>query len=113
MPIQSMKTPCPDCPFLVGSTFDESMCRARAREIADSLSGGGMFPCHKTTTNGGAKSGREQWCVGALATMENQGGAHYNQMVRISERLGMLDLDQIEGLDLVHASLDEWVELHP
>ena len=107
-----MNLTCSNCPFTIGSTFELSMCRERAQEIAESLEGGGMFPCHMTTTAGGAEAGRERWCGGALATMENGGGCYQNQMVRICDRLGGIgDLDKLD-LDKAYCSLEEWVDVH-
>ncbi len=108
-----LKKPCDNCPFLVGSTFEESMCFERAEEIADSLRGGGQFCCHKTTTAGGAPNGKSQWCPGALGTMENEGTVMQNQMVRICGRLGFIDDPaKLQNLDKLYTSLDGWVEVH-
>lgn len=108
-----MKRPCQDCPFLIGSLFENSMCVARAHEIAESLRAGGFFPCHKTTDASGAEPGQEKFCAGALATMQNEGVVMENQMVRICARLGMIgDPAQLDGLDECYGSLLQWVESH-
>jgi hypothetical protein len=107
----TLTKPCDLCPFTIGSTFEGSMVRERAEEIADSLRGGGMFPCHKTTEAGGGKN--HLWCAGALGTMENEGNVMDNQMVRICGRLGMLnDPAELVGLDTLYATLDDWVDSH-
>lgn len=107
-----LKRPCEECPFLRGSVFENSMCEARAEEIADSLRVGGEFDCHKTTTEGDA-GGKEQWCAGALGTMQNEGNVMENQMVRISGRMGHIDDPaKLGGLNELYNSLDEWVETH-
>ena len=110
-----MKKPCDNCPFLIGSNFEESMDRERAQEIADSLDcDGAAFPCHETVDYDNGSTAQEKFCVGALLTMENDGGAHLNQMVRIQQRLRMIgDLDELEGADRVYGSLQEWVENRP
>jgi len=105
--------PCQQCPFIRGSSFESSMCYDRAREIADSLIGGGQFSCHKTTRNGGADGSKERFCIGALGTMENEDIVYSNQMVRINDRLGLLPvLDDLDNLEQYYDSLDEWVESH-
>jgi len=100
---------CDNCPFL---RTQVSMLRpARKREIAGALRRGGEFPCHKTldyeNDNGGARTPGTTFCGGALATMDNQGGngCMENQMVRISARLGMINVDNIQGKELVFSSL--------
>lgn len=109
----SLKRPCDDCPFLRGSMFEDSMCRERAEEIAQGLQAGGMFSCHKTTADGGAPGGDEQWCAGALGTMENEGVVMENQMVRIAGRLGEIgDPAELDGLLTLYDELDEWVDMH-
>jgi hypothetical protein len=88
---------------------------ARKREIATALRRGGMFPCHKSVDysndDGGRTTRDSVWCAGALLTMENDpagAGAAENQLVRISQRLGMLDLEALQGKDRVFGSLREW-----
>jgi len=84
----------------------------RAEQIADSLRSGSMFPCHKTTRAGGADCKKKRWCNGALGTMENEGIALENQMVRICGRINQCpdpaDIDRSNLYD----SLEEWVEQH-
>tara|TARA_R110002096_G_scaffold94819_2_gene213132 strand:+ start:1181 stop:1516 length:336 start_codon:yes stop_codon:yes gene_type:complete len=107
-----LKKPCIDCPFLKGSNFEQSMVYDRALEIAESLQSS-QFPCHKTTTAGGAEPGRDQFCAGALGTMENEGTVMNNQMVRICGRLGFIgDPAELEDLDMLYDSLEEWVDSH-
>lgn len=105
--------PCDNCPFLIGSPFEQSMVRERAQEIADGLRAGGMFSCHKTTRAGGGRGGSGQrWCAGALGTMQREGVAFDNQMVRICGRLGMLGDPAGWSTERLYASLEEWVSKH-
>ncbi len=104
-----VKPPCPHCPFALATT--PFLRGPRCEEIRDSLLGGGMFPCHQTTTEGGASGEHERWCSGAIGLMENEDGAAQNQMVRICGRLGLLDDDGIEDVqELVYPSWDDWIE---
>jgi len=80
------------------------------REIQQSLYGGAQFPCHLTTDwrddddGEGAyiPTGEEIHCAGALILMEKEGRA--NQMMRIAERLGMYDHEQLAMDSPVFAS---------
>lgn len=101
--------PCDNCPF---RKRVKAVRPVRARQIAEGLRIGRMFSCHKTTTVGGARRGREQWCLGAAGTLVNEDTACLNQMVRIAERFGMLDLAAIEDRDDLYGSVDEWAESH-
>lgn len=92
----------------------------RKREIATALRRGGEFPCHKTldyeTEDGNPRRTKATaFCAGAVLTMENEGGngAYANQMVRIHCRLGGLNLDDMEGHDLVFGSLAEFARGGP
>lgn len=107
-----MITPCGNCPFRLD--VEAYIRPARGREIRASLQQGGMFPCHKTVDYSGDGEGRitpaSQFCSGALALMEKQGGAHMNQMVRIQGRLGLLDLDDLDPKAPVPDTWDEWFQ---
>ena len=107
-----LKRPCDACPFLKGSVFEQSMCRARANEIAVTLLMNKGFPCHKTTEAGGS-DGPEQWCAGAIGTMQNQGIAWNNQLVQVMVRLGgIVPPEELDGLDELYDTLQEWVDSH-
>lgn len=85
-------------------------------EITHSLQRGAMFPCHKTTADVETDDGDErvttpdsQFCAGALIAMEHSGVS--NQMVRIGERLGLYDVNQMDMTSPV-GTLDEFVARH-
>lgn len=86
------KKPCSNCPFRKDKPFPLSV--ARAREITDGLiKQQATFTCHKTLD---LAEREQQHCAGALIMLEKMGQP--NQMMRISERLGMynrfeLDMD--------------------
>lgn len=106
--------PCSHCPFR--NDIPPYLNNLRAQEIWESLTDrGAMFPCHETTGAKGPKKGPELFCAGALILLEREGLAHKNQMVRISERLGMLA--RREELDLenapVYETAEEWIEAQP
>jgi hypothetical protein len=112
-----MKRPCAKCPFLRGATY---LRKQRALEITTALLAGKVFWCHETVNydeedeegDPVPDTSRGKFCVGALLTMENEGGAgcYENQMVRILHRIGSLpDLGCMEGHDEVFSSLLDWV----
>ena len=85
-----MTTPCPECPFLIGSGFTwESLVEHAS----------GEFACHKAceVNEEGfyrAKDVQTPHCAGALIFNEKRevaGTGTSTQMMRISERLGLYD----------------------
>lgn len=109
-----LRKPCPNCPFR--SDIDKYLRFERVQEIANSLYGGAEFPCHETTEHyddpeTGAMeriaTERSAFCAGALITMEKEG--HANQIMRVSERLGMYDPTRLDMEAPVYGSLGEWV----
>ncbi len=108
-----MNKPCESCPFLIKPPF--VLRSGRATEFADCLRRGGPFNCHKTTCETG--DGSEQFCTGALLTMENERdgdedapGCMANQAARICARLGSFNPNELEGHDRVYNSLEEWAD---
>lgn len=109
-----LKGPCAKCPFR--SDIPKYLRPERAQEIADALYGGAEFPCHQTTETVEHEDGSETrermatsaFCAGALITMEREGFS--NQMVRISERLGLYDPEALKMDAPVYDSLAEWVD---
>lgn len=94
--------PCQHCPFRARYTGERDYLRpGRRLEIVESVMEGGTFPCHETTThdNDGnyVHSPKETDCVGLDIVMARD--ALDGQMVRIRERIGMLDTPR-----LLHAS---------
>jgi len=115
--LYALRAPCRNCPFR--SNIEPYLREDRAREIAASLRAGGGFTCHKTTvpdesdeSGGSARPGpRAMECAGALATMERENAP--NQMMRISERLGMYDPEPLRSsTHPVFPSLTDWVRAH-
>lgn len=108
-----LKRPCKNCPFR--SDIPKYLREERVQEIADSLYDGAEFPCHETTEHVEGPDGWEEriavptsaFCAGALITMEKEG--YSNQMVRIGERLGMFNVDDLIMDSPVYDSLEEWV----
>jgi len=82
-------TPCPDCPFLVGT--EKAYTDERLEEFASN-----EFPCHKTAKlqDGTFQRTKEsQHCAGALIYNEKREQPH--QMMRIAERFGMYDRQKL------------------
>lgn len=80
--------PCANCPFLINGGI--RLRTARVREIHDK---GGAFACHKTVVRDDEdeirSAGRE--CAGAIIFAYKPYGPGAGQMLRISERLGLVD----------------------
>lgn len=108
-----MNTPCDNCPFR--SDVRPYLRPERGREIWAALQQGGTFPCHKTTVHVETDDGEDLvsgpdslWCGGALRLLETRGGADRNQMVRIGERLGIIDLTKLDREAPVYESPEDW-----
>lgn len=109
-----LRKPCDSCPFR--SDITPFILPESAEEI---LTGQGDFPCHKTTNfeddlDGEASPCRdtsnEHHCAGFLILLEKEGRP--NQMMRISERLGMYDPNKIDMDAPVYDSIEECIEAH-
>lgn len=85
-----MKTPCKDCPFLVGSSTNQTLREGRLEEIVDGIRSDGTFQCHKTLE----ENIEDQHCAGALVFIEREGTP--NNMVRVAERLGLYDHKKLD-----------------
>ncbi len=90
----TMTKPCAHCPFRVD--IPGYLRGERMEEIIDALFNDQSFTCHETTVpdeddeSGEMVDGRNaQHCAGAMIFLEHQERA--NQMMRISERLGLYD----------------------
>jgi hypothetical protein len=85
-----MTKPCSQCPFL--KSMAHGFTLKRLKEFAS-----GVFPCHKTAEpdEGGYHATADSvHCDGALIFNEKRGTA--NQMMRISERLGLYDHTKLD-----------------
>jgi hypothetical protein len=107
----ALKRPCSNCPFR--NDRPGFLDRDRAQEIADSLEAGASFHCHKTleySNDDGTATVSEysKQCAGALILMEREDKP--NQMMRIGERLGLYDRDQLDMDAPVHASFHDWID---
>ena len=86
-------TPCKECQFLKSMAHGFTM--QRLREFAET----GTFPCHKSATCDEETldynaNGKSVACAGALIFLEKRNQP--NQMMRISERLGMYDYTKLD-----------------
>lgn len=108
--------PCPKCPFR--TDFGPYLRRERAEDIADALEMGSTFTCHETTVPDdedeeglGMRDGpNAQMCAGAMIVLERM--EMPNQMMRISERLGLYDHRRLDMDAPVYDDLYEWVDAH-
>lgn len=110
-----LKRPCKNCPFRRAPFF--FLTPERVEEIAETNA---FFYCHNTIDYSReddneeqddetfVPSGDESVCAGFLMVHKNQGTA--NQMMRISERLGMLDLRKFKNTSGVYDSFEEYQE---
>lgn len=102
-----MKKPCKSCPF---STFKDAvrLTMGRAEEIGEMMlsSDGGTFTCHSTFE----KDERDRsHCAGALAFALKNGSM--TQMMRIAERLRMVNFDEFEAGINQDVIIDDWEEM--
>lgn len=104
----NLKRPCADCPFLVSRKFP--LHRERQREIALNLLNDLTFTCHKTNTHceesdDMIETRKSEHCAGALIALEKIDRP--NQLMRISERLGMYDRRKLD-MTVKVISLKRW-----
>lgn len=85
-----LKTPCPDCPFVKGSSTNRTLDPERIQGIVHDIKHDATFTCHKTLEQ---PVEVQQHCAGALIFLEN--GEHPNNMLRIAERLGLYDYTKL------------------
>lgn len=105
-----LKRPCPGCPFLrEGRDVVRGLSEERLEEIVESEGG---FACHRTHPDtGGPEGGRVQECAGWLIYHLANGTAP--QVMRIAERLGMIDeATLLEHEDEVLAEFEDLVTAH-
>lgn len=82
----SLTKPCGNCPFR--SDRDFPLHPERAASIADGLSAGGSFVCHKTISHNddGTDQSEARMCAGARGTAAASGTV--SQVEQIATRLG-------------------------
>lgn len=85
------KKPCPDCPFVKGSSTNQSLDEDRIPSIVASLQNNHTFSCHKTIpAYTGNSYTHEQHCAGALAYLVRHGDV--SPLIRFAQSLGLVDL---------------------
>ena len=103
----NLKKPCSNCPFRTDKPEQEGwLGYERAEEIVDGLTRQqGTFTCHKT-------SGKinEEHCAGALIMLEKM--EKPNQMMRISERIGMYDRTKLYMGSPVFDDAEDFIDSH-
>lgn len=90
----TMTNPCDQCPFLNTPQMKRGFAMRRLKEFAES-----DFPCHQTADADNEEgeyyaTEKSVACAGMLIFNEKRGYA--NQMMRISERLGMYDASKLD-----------------
>ena len=105
----NLKRPCDNCPFRREGGIP--LHPARIHDIADMMLDwqGGTFPCHKTVDHDDRNTTTEKHCAGALIFADKNGNA--TQMMRIAGRLRMFNPDELEDVDAVWATKEEWLEV--
>ena len=100
-----MPVPCDDCPFRREGGI--RLREGRTRDLAQNAAG--AFPCHKTVNHDKRNRATEIECAGAIIFAYKTDTT--TQMLRISERLGMVDprLADDEHPEIFD-SLDEMLE---
>lgn len=88
----SKTTACSNCPFR-----REGGIRLTLERVIEITQSEGAFPCHKTTETDDegelVRTGKEVHCAGFLILREKQ--QQPNQMMRIAERLGMYNAEEL------------------
>jgi hypothetical protein len=107
-----VKAPCAKCPFRKDVPI--YLRRGRRQEIAEALVEGGDFPCHATVDYSEDGEGTESGsggatCAGAAKAIMAAGGT--TQLMRIAERLGAADLDDVAVRGAEVWDLDDWTRL--
>lgn len=104
-----LKRPCSECPFKNDLSYQRGwLGKQRAEGIIKSLyEKDQSFPCHKTT---GGKTGKKQHCAGAMILMERSGRA--NQFMRIGERTGFYDRNQLNMDTPVFDTPEQFISWH-
>lgn len=106
----TLTTPCKNCPFLRTENY---LTKGRVRELKQELLyNQGTFSCHKTNgydNDGDAiETDKSQHCAGAMILLEKLGKP--NQMMRISERLGMYDMRKLNMKANVFDTFEEMMK---
>lgn len=103
-----LETPCANCPFR--SDVKPFIRPERAVELV----GVPSFPCHKTVDYRNSSSGevteQSQMCAGYMILHENENSP--TQMMRIAERLGVYDPENLDPDAQVYASFEDFIEAH-
>ena len=99
--------PCASCPWMAEGG-DRSLCfdpDTLEKTVVEKMRNGGIHPCH---------ANNEDMCAGYLSFAEHTlpAGAATLQMVRIGNRLGLIDYDLIDDTLPVYESVDEMLEDH-
>lgn len=106
-----LKQPCVNCPFRKGQGERFLLSPARLDEIFNAPA----FQCHKTVDYGaseddGRAGDHPQQCAGLMAVLYR--AQIPNQIMQVAERLGHLDLTQIDPKNEAYSSLDEALSAH-
>lgn len=100
-----LKRPCKDCPFVKGSSTNQTLAEGRIEEIIDSLHSDHIFSCHKTinyqTLNDydNQLQPQNEFCAGALNYLLKEGKP--NQPMQISERLGFFNPEELKDKEKI------------
>lgn len=97
----TLKKPCPECPFLKGSSTNQTLPKIRLREITRELDEDdhSTFTCHKTLDYSyerpqDHKKEKQQHCAGAMIYLQKQGRA--NIAMRMAHFFGMMDINKLD-----------------
>lgn len=109
------RSPCAHCPFRKDVPI--YLRQERREEIAESIANGQWFPCHETTKQSDDEdveeeryvTGQTVECAGSAKSVMMAGGT--TQMMRISERMGWADLDEMANRGADVWELSEWRRL--
>lgn len=84
-----LKSPCKDCPFVKGSSTNQTLHEERIPEIISSIRADFEFPCHKTVYS----NVDEEHCAGAL--LFEVADNRVAQLPQVMDRIGIYKLSDI------------------
>ena len=105
-----MKQPCANCPFRIGNGELFRLREGRIEELERSAE---AFQCHKTVDYSGEEPDRgskPQECAGFM-TLRHRAET-WTQMMRISERLGAMNCDDLDPKGEVYEDWEAVYEAH-
>jgi hypothetical protein len=103
-----VKRPCKDCPFVKGSSTNQTLRPGRLEEIAHDITHDGHFFCHKTIDyNDDQREHEEKFspkegehlCAGSILYMQREGKS--TRFLEIMQLMGEYNPSDYKGIELI------------